>query len=330
MNFIYSLSALLILALLAWAGTLWDGLRYFFAVIIPCSSLALGTAGVVYRVVRWARSPVPFRISLTAGQQRSLPWIKPASLENPHNTAGVWGRMLLEVLFFRSLFRNTKFEMGKGPWLAYGSSKFLWLGAMLFHWSMLVIVIRHLRFFAEPVPVPALFLQGIDGLFDAGVPPIYITDLLVTASLLYLLVRRLAVPVVRYISLAADYFPLLLILAVTSTGILMRYFFRVDLFAVKQLTAGLARFAPVVPEGAGTLFYLHIFLVSILVAYAPFSKIVHFAGVFLSPTRNRAGASRMTRHINTWDYPVKGHTYEEWEAEFRDKLKSAGFGTEKE
>ena len=41
------------------------------------------------------------------------------------------------------------------------------------------------------------------------------------------------------------------------------------------------------------LFFAHLFLVSALLAYFPFSKLMHGAGVFLSPTRNwRTTAAR--------------------------------------
>jgi hypothetical protein len=54
------------------------------------------------------------------------------------------------------------------------------------------------------------------------------------------------------------------------------------------------------------------------------------AGVFLSPTRNMANTNRVAHHKNPWDYPVKVHTYEEYEDEFRDKMKAAGIPVEKE
>jgi len=46
-------------------------------------------------------------------------------------------------------------------------------------------------------------------------------------------------PQIRFISIAADYFPLLLIFAIGTTGILMRYFIRVDIVGVKQVAMGL-------------------------------------------------------------------------------------------
>jgi hypothetical protein len=67
----------------------------------------------------------------------------------------------------------------------------------------------------------------------------------------------------------------------------------------------------------------------VLVAYFPFSKLVHMAGIFLSPTRNLSNNSRIVRHINPWNYPVKVHTYDAYEEEFRDKMVEVGIPVEK-
>ncbi len=236
----------------------------------------------------------------------------------------------MEVFFFRSLFRNSRAELHDGPKLAYGSSKWLWMGAMAFHWSFLFIIIRHLRFFIEPSPVWATWLQNIDGLFEIGLPALYITDALVLAALSYLLIRRIIVPQLRYISLLQDYFPPALLLGITISGAVLRYFIRTDLYAVKKLALGLAHFTPSTPAGISPVFYMHLFLVCVLFAYLPFSKLTHMAGVFLSPTRNLANTNRKKRHVNPWNQPVKVHTYEEWEDEFRDKMKTAGYATERD
>ena len=92
----------------------------------------------------------------------------------------------------------------------------------------------------------------------------------------------------------------------------------------------LVHFKPVVPKGIGALFYIHLFMLSVLFAYFPFSKLAHMAGVFLSPTRNLPNDSRMKRHINPWNYPVKIHTYQAYEDEFREKMKEVGLPLEKE
>jgi nitrate reductase gamma subunit len=329
MGFSISLLALVILIALplAVAGAGWHVL---LGVVIPYVAVGTFILGIILRVVKWARSPVPFRIVTTCGQQRSLPWIKGSKLESPAGTLGVIGRMALEVLFFRSLFRNTGAELKSGPRILYGSNKWLWLGGMAFHWSFLIILLRHLRFFSEPVPSLVLWLQDLDGFFQIGVPFFLVSDLVLTAAVGFLLLRRLVSPRIRYISLAADYFPLLLILGIATTGVLMRYLLKTDLVAVKELAMRLVLFEPKAVAGLSPLFYTHLFLVSVLVAYFPFSKLMHMGGIFLSPTRNLANNSRAVRHINPWNYPVKVHTYEEWEDEFRDKLKGAGMPVERE
>ena len=88
-------------------------------------------------------------------------------------------------------------------------------------------------------------------------------------------------------------------------------------------------FAPTVPGTIGPLFYGHLFLVCVLLAYLPFSKLIHMAGTFLSPTRNMANNNRMVRHVNPWNYPVKVHSYEEYEDEFRGPMKEVGLPLEK-
>jgi nitrate reductase gamma subunit len=303
---------------------------FFFGVIIPYLALAIFLVGFVRRILKWAMAPVPFRIPLTGGQQKSLPWIKDSKLDSPSTTAGVVGRMALEVLLFRSLFRNTKTELHKGPKLTYRWEKWLWLGGLAFHWSFLIIILRHLRFFTEPVPGFVTFLSGMDGLFRFGFQAFLITDVLIVLALTYLFLRRILVPQFRYISLSADYFPLFLIGSIAISGILMKYLSRVDVKSVKELTLGLVTFQPVLPsDGVGVLFYIHFFLVSVLLAYFPFSKLVHLGGIFLSPTRNMANDNRARRHVNPWNYPVDVHTYEQYEDEFREKMIAAGLSVEK-
>jgi nitrate reductase gamma subunit len=255
--------------------------------------------------------------------------MKSNNLESPHNIWGVLGRMLLEVLLFRSLFRNTNVQLKEGPHIVYGDNKYLWLGAMAFHWSFLVIFLRHFRFFTEPVIEFVHWLQAIDGLFEIAVPVLYLTNLVIVAALSYLLIRRIINTQVRYISLISDYFALFLLLAIVLTGIWMRYFDKVDIIMVKELALGIVSLNPTIPGEIGSIFYIHLFFVSLLIAYFPFSKLMHMAGVFFSPTRNLANNNRTKRHINPWNPKVKVHTYQEWEDEFRDIIKDVGLPLEK-
>jgi nitrate reductase gamma subunit len=305
-------------------------LRFLFGVILPYAAIATFLVGVVYRVIRWARSPVPFKITTTCGQQKSHPWLKRDNLEAPYNWLGVVGRMALEILFFRSLFRNTRAEVKEGPRLAYNPDKWLWAMSLAFHWSFLIIFIRHFKYFAEPVPSWVLAIQNLDGFFQVGLPVILATDIVIVVALTFLFFRRVVNPQIRYISLAGDYFPLVLIFGIVSSGIFLRYFDKTDITAVKELGVGLLSFHPVAPAGIGVTFFIHLFFVSSLLAYFPFSKLMHLGGIFLSPTRNMAADSRARRHVNPWNYPVKVHTYEEYEDEFREVMKAAGLPVEKE
>jgi [DsrC]-trisulfide reductase subunit M len=330
MNALSSLILVLAVGGVAYAGGEISSSRWILGVVFPYLAILAFLAGLTYRVIKWASSAVPFHIPTTCGQQKSLPWIKSSLTDNPHNRAGVVLRMAMEILLFRSLFRNTQAKLSEGPRLLYGEDKFLWLGALAFHWSLLVILIRHLRFFVVPVPRLVLGLEAVDGFFQISAPPVLITDCVILAALIYLLQRRFSNPEVRFISLFTDYFALFLLLGIAVSGILMRYFSRVDMENVKRLAMGLVTLSPVVPSGVGALFFVHLTLVSVLFLYFPFSKLVHMGGIFLSPTRNLANNSRMRRHVNPWDYPVKVHTYQEWEEEFHDKLKAAGLPLERE
>ena len=301
-----------------------------FGVIIPYIAILTFVIGVSIRVLKWAKIPVPFKITTTCGQQKSLSWINNNNLESPHNTNGVFWRMVLEVLFFRSLFRNTRTGLIDGPKIVYGPDKILWAASLAFHWSFLVIFIRHFKIFLQEVPRFIPLMESLDGFFQIGLPIIFITDGVILLGLTVLFLRRIIDPKLRYISLAADYFPLLLITGIACTGLWMRHISKVDIISVKQFTLGLFSFQPVIPVGIDAIFFTHLFLVSVLLIYFPFSKLMHFGGIFLSPTRNMSNNNREKRHINPWNPDVKVHTYEEWEDEFRDVMKAAGMPLEKE
>jgi nitrate reductase gamma subunit len=330
MNVLYALSVVVLLVVCVLIGVWGLGWYFLFAIIVPYTAIIIFLTGFIYRILRWARAPVPFHIPTVCGQQKSLPWIKPNNLESPTSTPSLIARMALEVLLFRSLFRNERVELKRREKLVYGSNKYLWLGGLVFHWSLLIILLRHTRFLFEPVPSVILLAQSLDGIFQLTVPTLYLTDFIILLALTYLFFRRVISPQLRYISLPSDYFALLLILGVVLSGILMRVFFKVDIIGVKELAIGMLTLHPTIPEGVGLPFYIHLFLASILLAYFPFSKLMHAAGVLLSPTRNLKNNSRLRRHINPWDYPVKVHTYEEWEDEFREAMKEIGLPVERE
>ena len=252
-RYMFSLIAVIVLFLIAWAGAA-VGLQIVFGIIIPYLALITFLVGLAYKVVGWSRSAVPFRIPTTGGQQKSLPWIKHSQLDCPANNWQVIARMALEILTFRSLFRNTRMRLKEGTKLSYQLEIFLWVGALGLP----------LRFFGSHHSTPAIFYRtgavfrhtgGKRGQFlstwkllypniQFGLPGVYISGLVLLAAVTYLFTRRLFIRQVRYISLASDYFPLFLIFGIALTGILMRYFIKIDVTAAKELTMGLVTLSP--------------------------------------------------------------------------------------
>ena len=333
MKYAFSFLAVIALILIAGLGSQISGMQYFFGVAIPYLAIMLFVGGFVYRVIQWAKSPVPFSIPTTCGQGASLDFIKQDKLDCPTKISEVVARMFLEVFLFRSLFRNSKSEIHDGPKITHESSKWLWLFGLLFHYSFLVIVIRHMRLFIDPIPSWLSAIEGVDSMLQIGAPTLYLSSLALLGGIVLLFGRRLVNVQVRYISLNNDYFPLVLIFAIGLTGILMRYFLRtnIDIVNIKNLAMGLVTFSPVIGAKIGAIFYIHLFLVCTLLAYFPFSKLMHMGGVFMSPTRNMANDSRAKRHINPWNDPtIKPHSYAGYEDEFREFMVDAGIPVEKE
>jgi nitrate reductase gamma subunit len=182
-----------------------------------------------------------------------------------------------DVFLFPNLFR---------------SDKTLWAAGWCFHILLWLVLLRHLRYFLYPVPSWVEAIQTV-GLYAGYFIP---------APIVFLLARRLLTERTLYISILGDYFALFLLLAITLSGILLKLFFRTYLVDVKALINGLIHFQFLIPD-AHWLFGLHFVFVMTLVIHFPFSKLMHSAGLFFSPTRNQR-ANFEERFVNPWDFPV--------------------------
>ena len=179
----------------------------------------------------------------------------------PSESCDIWARTVLDALFFRRLFT---------------SDKILWPGSWLFHLSFFFVILRHLRYFLEPVPDCITALQPF-GVFAGYV--------LLTALASVLCIRILSGRK-RYISYA-NYFILSVILLISLSGILMRNFFRPDLLQVKAFSLGILTFSPeALPSG--NLFIFHFLLALLLVPYIP-SHIFAAPLVLLDAARREKG-----------------------------------------
>ena len=286
-------------------------------------------AAFVWKVLRWMRAPVPFRIPLTVGQQKSISSVSHSRSGAPHGSGEVLLRVLLDMVLFRPLFRATPTAQATGHGLSHGMGRSLWFMAVAFHVSLVIIVLRHLRLILDPVPAFVGVLEQFDVATEMVLPKVHITSLLFPLALAFLLGRRLLLMRMRYISLAADYFPLLLLLAIAATGLVMRHFTGTDVTSVKQATLGLATWAPVLALRPDTWLVMHVFLVGGLLIYFPLSKLMHMPGVLLSPTLTMANSNRERRHINPRNPNVMTMHYADYEDAFRERMIEAGLPVEK-
>ena len=320
--------AVTLIAACGWCGSLL-GLSWLFGVWLPYAALLIGVLGLGRRLLRWARTPVPFAIPVSGGQIAASP------LDTPTSRSGVAGRLALETLSFRSLLRNTRTTMPDTPLprLAVASSVWLWLAGLLLHYSLLVVLLRHLRLWLEPVPGWVVWLARLDAWLEVGTPIVCLSGPTLILALLFLLTRRL-LPRLRLISLPSDFFPLFLLLALAASGLLMRHALRVDLTRIKLHALSLARFTPGATTDPGTLepiVLLHLTLACALLITLPCSKLIHVGAVFFSPSRNLRCDTRAFRHKNPWQEPLSNGTfrsYEHYEAAFAPQMRASGLPLE--
>jgi len=232
-------------------SAIYAGLFYF--------ATAVFVVGLLYRIRLYARTPAPLKIPTT-----------PA----PVTQSGVVVRMAKEVVFFESLFK---------------ANKWTWLFGWVFHAALLLVVMRHLRYFTEPVWFWVRWVQPF-GLY-AGFAMV--------AGLTGLWIRRFAVERVRYISAPSDHLMLMLLIGIAATGLMMKYVAHTDILSLKAFVLGLMYFDPQ-PIPADPVLLVHLSLVLILMLIFPFSKLLHAPGVFFSPGRNQVDNPREKRYVSSW------------------------------
>lgn len=212
-----------------------------------------------HKIWQYAKTPAPLKIPTT-----------PA----PTTRSGVVFRMIKELTIFESLFK---------------SNKWTWLFGWMFHFGLLLVLLRHLRYFTDPVWGWVVFLQPF-GKYAA---------FMMLAGLAGLWARRIFVDRVRYISAPSDHLMLLLLIAIGVTGALMTFVEHTDIVALKAFFLGLFVFnwSALPPD---PILIVHLSLVILLMVIFPFSKLLHAPGVFFSPTRNQVDNPRERRHVADW------------------------------
>jgi len=233
-------------------------LLFYFAAFV----LIVGVSAKVYQ---YAKTPAPLKIPTT-----------PA----PTTGMGVVFRMMREVFLFQSLFK---------------ANKWIWVFGIVFHAALVMVLLRHFRYFTEPVWTPIALIQ------DAGV----YAGMAMVVALACLWARRFLVERIRYISGPSDHLMLALLIGIGISGLSLKFIARTDIIAVKTFFLGLMRF-DWQPLPTDTVLLVHLGLVLTLMIIFPFSKLLHAPGVFFSPTRNQIDNPREHRHLANWTAAIGG------------------------
>ncbi|RKZ54324.1 MAG: nitrate reductase [Candidatus Parabeggiatoa sp. nov. 3] len=218
--------------------------------------------GLAYRIYQYATTPAPLKVP---------------TMPAPLTTGGVVMRVLSEVILFRSLFR---------------SNKWIWLFGMLFHAALWIVLARHLRYFIDPVWSWVVLVQPF-GKYGSFV---------MLFGLLGLLVRRLFVQRIRYISSPSDYLMLILLLVIGVSGVMVSFVTHTDIVQFKafMLSVMYFDFFNWQPIPTDKMLLVHLTSVILLMIIFPFSKLLHAPGVFFCPSRNQVDNAREKRHVAPW------------------------------
>lgn len=223
-------------------------------VILPYAAVTVFLVGMIYRINTWRKLPSPAMTLFPA---------PPTGRANALN-------VLEEAFLFKSLFKG---------------DRVLWALAWVFHAVLLLIAIGHLRVFSDVDAVLRAVGMSEDNIKSMSSLAGGAAGVLILITVVLLLARRMLSQRVREITGAADYLALALIGAIIITGDMMRFSAEhFDLALTRDYFAALATFSNVATMEAlkNNLFLVHMCLAFVLIMLIPFSKILHFGGIFFT------------------------------------------------
>ncbi|MEJ2111572.1 MAG: respiratory nitrate reductase subunit gamma [Acidobacteriota bacterium] len=226
-----------------------DNFAFIIGAVLPYVVIPIFLVGMIYRIHSWVKSPQPGKMTLfPAGGS-------PAR------------EVLAETLFFPSLFKG---------------DRVLWFFAWIFHVMLALVFLGHIRVFTAVIDSTlASFGMSAEGIDTMSSVAGGVAGIIILATALLLFFRRIAIPRVREITGLPDYLAPLLVIVIIATGDLLRFSGQhFDLEQTRIWALSLLTFSPVVP--ASGMFIIHLFLAQLLIVFIPFSKILHFGGIFFT------------------------------------------------
>ncbi len=235
-----------------------SALSVTYAILFYLATAVL-VIGVTRKIIQYAKTPAPLKIPTT-----------PA----PVTKQGVVLRMASEVVLFNSLFK---------------SNKWIWIFGWMFHFALLLVLLRHLRYFTDPVWFWVELIQPFGKYASFAM----------VIGLAGLWFRRIFVERIRYITSPSDHVMLALLVAIALSGMTMKFITHTDIVKVKEFFIGLLTFS-IEPLPSDPALIIHLTLVVTLMFIFPISKLLHAPGIFFSPTRNQVDNPREQRHLAPW------------------------------
>jgi nitrate reductase gamma subunit len=226
-------------------------MSFFIGAILPYITIVVFVVGIAYHFYIWKKLPKP-KMTLTPAPKQGLPR---------------YIELLKETFFFRSLFKG---------------DKSLWVFSWIFHAMLALILIGHLRVFTWlPDKILASFGMTTESINTMSQLSGGFAGIVILVMILVLFGRRIFTTRVREISLKGDYIVLILILMVLITGDAMRFVSHFDLSLTREYFLSLVTFSSVTVPANGW-FLSHYLFAQILIMYMPFSKLLHFGGIFFT------------------------------------------------
>ncbi len=237
-------------------------LSLIYALLFYTASIVF-VVGLAWRIKIFASAPTPLKIP---------------TMPAPLTKSGAAFRVFKEVAFFESLFK---------------SNRWIWIFAVMFHAGLILVILRHVRYFQADVWTVIRLAQpfGIYG------------GMVMVIGLLGLWGRRVVQERIRYISGPSDHLMLALLVLIGFSGLLMKFVNYPDVIQVKMFFLGLLRFN-IQPLPDDPILFIHLGSVIVLLFVFPFSKLLHSVGVFFSPSRNQVDDARDKRHLAPWAAPL--------------------------
>jgi len=226
-----------------------ETIEFLISYVTPYIAVIVLIAGTIYQVYRWQqRKPVPAHLSL---------------FPRPESPAGRVGDALVDTFTLKGLFRV---------------NRLLWAGGFIMHLVLQLYIAGHIRTVTDFYFLWDLLRWGEAETHTFPVVAGLSAGTIFMIPLFYLFLRRWGGSV-KMLSTPEDYFVIVLLLAVATTGMHMRMVLEVDQHAIREFMQGLYKFSwQPVPESGGISFLWHFALVQLLMIYFPFGKLMHTIG----------------------------------------------------